>query len=148
MMKRHQAHTPRVHLTHRVVADFAPRHIARPRVLLPGRKSDRGVLANLGVGPFADVAMPNVVIHDLERDCLFLIDASPRHGHMTETRAAALRKHFAACGRHFEIFSAYADLHHFARFADSIAWETHVWIAAEPDHMIHFNGERFLGPYP
>ncbi len=29
-----------------------------------------------------------------------------------------------------------------------IAWESEVWIAEEPMHMIHFNGERFLGPYP
>ncbi len=26
--------------------------------------------------------------------------------------------------------------------------ESEVWIAEDPDHMIHFNGERFLGPYP
>ena len=34
------------------------------------------------------------------------------------------------------------------RFHSAIAWETEVWIADEPDHMIHYNGERFLGPYP
>ena len=26
--------------------------------------------------------------------------------------------------------------------------ESEVWIAEDPDHMIHFNGERVLGPYP
>jgi hypothetical protein len=33
-------------------------------------------------------------------------------------------------------------------FGSHIAWESEVWIAEDPDHMIHFNGERFLGPYP
>ena len=33
-------------------------------------------------------------------------------------------------------------------FVSHIAWESEVWIAGDPDHMIHFNGERFLGPYP
>jgi hypothetical protein len=28
-----------------------------------------------------------------------------------------------------------------------IAWETDVWIAEAPTHLIHFNGERLLGPY-
>jgi hypothetical protein len=30
---------------------------------------------------------------------------------------------------------------------DDISWETEVWIAESPTHLIHFNGERFLGPY-
>lgn len=30
---------------------------------------------------------------------------------------------------------------------EELAWETEVWIATEPDHMIHRDGERFLGPY-
>jgi hypothetical protein len=30
----------------------------------------------------------------------------------------------------------------------NIPWETEVWVAEDPDHIIHFNGERFLGPYP
>ena len=27
-------------------------------------------------------------------------------------------------------------------------WESEVWVAEDPDHLIHFDGERFLGPYP
>ncbi|MDE5070124.1 MAG: BsuBI/PstI family type II restriction endonuclease, partial [Trichodesmium sp. St4_bin8_1] len=38
--------------------------------------------------------------------------------------------------------------HTFRKFAVDIAWETEVWIADAPDHIIHFNGEKFLGPYP
>ncbi len=35
----------------------------------------------------------------------------------------------------------------YAKYASQIAWETEVWIAAAPDHLIHFNGHKFLGPY-
>jgi hypothetical protein len=28
-----------------------------------------------------------------------------------------------------------------------ISWSTEVWVADAPDHLIHFNGDRFLGPY-
>ena len=34
------------------------------------------------------------------------------------------------------------------RHLAEIAWETEVWVADAPSHLIHFNGERFLGPYP
>jgi type II restriction enzyme len=34
-----------------------------------------------------------------------------------------------------------------ARYATQIAWETEVWLADNPTHMIHFNGNKFLGPY-
>ncbi len=27
-----------------------------------------------------------------------------------------------------------------------VAWETEVWIADNPDHLVHFNGHKFLGP--
>lgn len=38
-------------------------------------------------------------------------------------------------------------LQEFRKNAADIAWETEVWIADNPDHMIHFNGDRFLGPH-
>lgn len=33
------------------------------------------------------------------------------------------------------------------RYLGEIAWETEVWVADSPSHLIHFNGVRFLGPY-
>lgn len=34
-----------------------------------------------------------------------------------------------------------------AKYLAEIAWETEVWVADSPSHLIHFNGKRFLGPY-
>jgi hypothetical protein len=43
--------------------------------------------------------------------------------------------------------SAFPDGKTFGRYRRAIAWESEVWIADAPTHMIHFNGNRFLGPY-
>jgi hypothetical protein len=45
----------RRNLVHQIIAGFAPRHVRKPRVFIPGRKSDRGALTSLGVAPFAEV---------------------------------------------------------------------------------------------
>ncbi len=66
---------------------------------------------------------------------------------MNEPRRERMVAHFNNIGKNLVFFSAFANCHIFTRFAESIAWETEVWIADAPDHMIHFNGQRFLGPY-
>ena len=42
--------------------------------------------------------------------------------------------------------SAVPDFRQFKQHVDKIAWETEVWIAEIPDHLIHFNGDKLLGP--
>ncbi|EOT43560.1 BsuBI/PstI family type II restriction endonuclease [Enterococcus columbae] len=42
--------------------------------------------------------------------------------------------------------TAFLDFKTFKKFSESLAWETEVWIADMPDHMIHLNGDKFLGP--
>jgi len=44
--------------------------------------------------------------------------------------------------------TAFLDFMSFKRYAADIVWESEVWVAAFPDHMIHFNGDKFVGPYP
>jgi hypothetical protein len=42
--------------------------------------------------------------------------------------------------------SAFPNFAEFKRWIADIAWDTEVWIAEMPDHMIHYSGDRFLGP--
>ena len=42
--------------------------------------------------------------------------------------------------------TAFQNFQTYKKFANQIAWETEIWIAEQPDHMIHLNGDRFLGP--
>ncbi len=138
----------RTRLIESIVADFTSRHIRSPHVFLPCRKSDREGLLELEIPPCNSATAPDVVIHDQERDWLFLFDAVDSRRHMDEARREKLAAQFAPSGKGLVFFSAFANRDAFSRFAESIAWETEVWIADEPDHMIHYNGVRFLGPYP
>lgn len=137
----------RTRLIESIVADFTSRHVRSPRVFLPSKKADRLSLRALGIPPCDPAAAPDVVIHDQERDWLFLVDAVESLRHMDEARHEELTAQFKPCGKGLIFFSAFADRDTFSRYAETIAWETVVWIADAPDHIIHFNGERFLGPY-
>ena len=44
--------------------------------------------------------------------------------------------------------TAFMNFTSFKKYASDIVWESEVWLADFPDHMIHFNGDKFLGPYP
>lgn len=90
--------------------------------------------------------LPDIVLHDENRQWLFLIEAVTSHGPMTPKRVVELQKMFARYDAGCVYVSAFPDLAEFRRHLKQIAWETEVWIAEMPEHLIHFNGDRFLGP--
>ncbi|MBX3745566.1 MAG: hypothetical protein KF833_09685 [Verrucomicrobiae bacterium] len=63
-------------------------------------------------------------------------------------RRKELKVLFAGCRAGLVFVTAFENRRRMQSFLSQIAWESEVWIAEDPDHMIHFNGERFLGPYP
>ena len=63
-------------------------------------------------------------------------------------RRKELKDLFAGCKAGLVFVTAFENRRTMQTFVSHIAWESEVWIADDPDHMIHFNGERFLGPYP
>jgi hypothetical protein len=88
---------------------------------------------------------PEVVIHDPERNRLFLIEVGRP---ITTRRLVELRSDVLGNSSVAPVFvSAFPDFATFCDVAGEIAWETEVWIADRPTHMIHFNGDRFLGPH-
>ena len=92
--------------------------------------------------------MPDVAIYWEERNWLVLVEAVTSHGPMSPKRVVELRTLFEGSTAWPVFVTALPDMSTFTKHAADIAWETEVWIAEDPDHMIHFNGERFLGPYP
>jgi hypothetical protein len=91
--------------------------------------------------------MPDVVVHFTKQNWLVLIDAVTSHGPVSPKRLTELKNLFADCQAGLVFVTAFLDRRRLRKYLGEIAWETEVWIADEPDHMIHFNGERFLGPY-
>lgn len=90
--------------------------------------------------------LPDVVLFDQEKKWLYLIEAVTSHGPISDKRIHALEKLVSnvKCGVIY--VTAFLSRSDFRKFSADIAWETEVWIAEEPSHMIHFNGDRFIGP--
>ena len=91
--------------------------------------------------------MPDVVVFDRERDWLVLIEAVTRHGPVDPKRIGELRELFADVRSGLVFVTAFLDRRTFVKYLSQIAWQTEVWIAESPGHLVHFDGERFLGPY-
>lgn len=109
---------------------------------------EREALAQIGVTLDDHGKIPDVVLYMPERGWLFLIEAVTSHGPVSPKRRAELRSLFGDAKVTGLVYvTAFLDKSAFAKYFSQIAWETEVWIASDPEHMIHFNGERFLGPY-
>lgn len=104
-------------------------------------------LESLGIPPMSHDKLPDVVAYDEDRKWLFLIEAVTSHGPVSPKRWIELEEAFKGCTVGLVYVTAFPDRAEFRKNAANIAWETEVWIADNPDHMIHFNGDRFLGPH-
>jgi hypothetical protein len=87
------------------------------------------------------------VIHDVARNWLLLIESVTSHGPVDGKRHHELMKLFAGSSAGLVYVTAFPTRAVMARYLADIAWESEVWVADAPTHMIHFNGVRFLGPY-
>ena len=136
-----------------IIEEFCPRFTPGGDVLYVGDTGDKGgccetdTLAKLGVSVDLHGKMPDVVVHYSKKDWLVLIEAVTTHGPVDAKRRAELQKLFAGAKPGLVYVTAFKDRASMVGYLNEISWETEVWVAASPTHMIHFNGERFLGPY-
>ena len=134
------------------VDTFAPRFIQQPQVLYIGDTAkknlfiDNDAFAKINMAVTDHDKLPDVVILDAKRKWLFLIEAVTSHGPMNPKRIFELQEMFKACKHGLVFVSAFPDFSEFKRHSNDISWETEVWVAEAPDHMIHYNGDKFLGP--
>ena len=105
-------------------------------------------LASLGVTLDSAAKIPDVIVHYRAKNWLLLIEAVTSAGPVDGKRRKELKELFAGCKAGLVFVTAFETRRTMQSFLSHIAWESEVWIAEDPDHMIHFNGERFLGPYP
>lgn len=136
-----------------IVEQFCPRYTPGGKVLLigdAGNKNvveDDGALSALGIELEARGKAPDVVLYDVKRDWLIVIEAVTSHGPIDQKRRNEIADMFSKTKTGIVYVTAFADTAGYVKFARAIAWETEVWIAEAPDHLIHYNGSRFLGPY-
>ena len=91
--------------------------------------------------------MPDVVVYHTKKNWLALIEAGISHGPVNPKRRQELKKLFAGSSAGLVFVTAFLGRHAMLKYLNDISWETEVWVAESPTHLIHFNGERFLGPY-
>ncbi len=104
-------------------------------------------LASLGVIVDSHGKMPDLVVYLPEQNWLVLIEAASSHGPVDAKRHGELSALFAGSKAGLVYVSAFPDRKEMRKYLSAIAWETEVWCAEDATHLIHFNGERFLGPY-
>jgi len=91
--------------------------------------------------------LPDVVLFDPQKNCLFLIEAVTAHGPLSPKRQIELEQTLKHCKAKRVYIGAFPDFREFKRHINNIAWESEVWIENNPDHMIHFNGPKFFTVY-
>ena len=91
--------------------------------------------------------MPDMVIHFTQKNWLIVIEAVTSHGPINIKRHNELKALFASSKIELVYVTAFDTRSTMMRYINEIAWETEIWIADQPSHMIHLNGERFMGPY-
>lgn len=147
--------TPGAHseLIKAIIEQFGPRFAPGAKVLYIGDTGAKMVLYDqvtfetLGLhfdthGKFSDV-----VLYWRERNWLLLIESVTSHGPVDPKRHSELAELFDASTAGLVYVTAFPDRQTMARYLGEISWETEVWVADSPSHLIHFNGEKFLGPY-
>ena len=136
-----------------IMMEFGPRFVPGSEVIYLGDtgakedffKPER--LAELGVRVDRKGKLPDVILYWSERDWLLLIESVTSHGAIDSKRHSELATLFAEATSSPIYVTAFRDRKTMAKYLADISWETEVWIADAPTHMIHFNGDRFLGSY-
>lgn len=147
------SHFEHAALIRAVVEDFAPRFVPDCVAIYVDdtrddlEPSELALLADLGIDVDSRGKMPHVMLHSVEKNWLLLVEAVTNHGLIDDKRHAELTKLCAGSTAGLIFVTALPSRAIMADLPGEIAWETVVWTADEPSHLIHFNGARFLGPY-
>lgn len=140
-------------LIQQIIEEFCPRFTPGGQVLYVGDAGvkwlvfDEETLASLGVTVDAHGKMPDVVIFMRDLNWLVLIEAASSHGPVDHKRYIELQELFGQSTAGLVFISAFPSQQVMRKYVGTIAWETDVWCADQATHLIHFDGERFLGPY-
>lgn len=135
-----------------ILEEFAPRFAPNAHCLYLGDTTEKDLVKNveklneLGFSITLHDKMPDVVLFREDKNWLYFIEAVTSVGPMSPARILEIQKltENVEVGKIF--VTAFLNFKTYNRFAKELAWETEVWIADMPDHMIHLNGDKFLGP--
>lgn len=135
-----------------VIELFAPQFASGALLLYLGDTADKTLyidseqLIHLGISINEHDKLPDIILYLPEKHWLYLIEVVTSHGPMTPKRLVELNQILNDCSAGKIFVTAFPTFAEFRRHMRGISWETEVWIAEAPEHLIHYNGDRFLGP--
>ena len=136
-----------------IIEEMAPRFLPGATLVYIGDTGekwgffDKELATQIGLSVEEHGKMPDVVLWLYDKKWLVLVESVTSHGPVDSKRRIELAELFASAKGDKVYISAFPDKRTFARFAPDVAWETETWVADNPTHMVHFNGDKFLGPY-
>lgn len=139
-------------LQREIIEEFLPRFGNGCEILYVGDTTNKYLLRDdekllqLGFFELTHEALPDIVAYDKDKNWLYLIEAFYSSGLMSEERIFELKKALKKCKTGLIFITAFTSKNDFKKNATVIGWETEVWTADNPDHLVHFNGHKFLGP--
>lgn len=135
-----------------IIEEFAPRFAPNSECLYVGDTIQKDLVKNeeklkeLGFSITLHDKMPDVVLYCEDKKWLYFIESVTSVGPMDPKRIREIEEMTAAVTVGKIYVTSFLDFKTFKKFSETLAWETEVWIADMPDHMIHLNGDKFLGP--
>ena len=135
-----------------IIEEFAPRFAPGCECLYVGDSTNRDLYKNeeklrkLGFEITLHDKMPDVVLYREDVDWIYFVEAVTSVGPMNPKRLLEIAEMTTGVESGMIYVTAFLDFETYKTFSMDLAWETEVWLANNPDHMIHLNGDKFLGP--
>lgn len=136
-----------------IVEEFCPRYTPGARILYLGDAGQKFIINDvetfkeIGINIDIHGKMPDVIVYYEIKKWLVFVEAVTSHGPVDLKRKNELMNIFESSGMGLVFITAFNNRRAMVKYLNSISWETEVWLAEDPEHLIHFNGEKFLGPY-
>ncbi len=135
-----------------IIEDFLPLYGFGAEVLYVGDTKEKylhlekDALQSINFFPLEHEELPDVVAYSKSKNLLYLIEAYHSTGEWSEVRVRKVKRKLqeSKCTAKAIFFTAFENKSAFKQKAKDIAWETEVWIADSPEHLVHFNGYKFL----
>ena len=135
-----------------IIEEFAPRFAPESECLYVGDTTKKDMVKNteklkaIGFDITLHDKMPDVVLYKEDENWLYFIEAVDSVGPMSPDRIRDIEQMTQNVKAGKIYVTAFLNFDKYKKFSKELAWETEVWIADTPDHMIHLNGDKFLGP--
>ncbi len=140
-------------LQKQIVELFLPQFVPDAELLYLGDATNKSLfmeevkLEELGFFELSHEMLPDVVAYSPEKDWIILVEAVHSANPIDHIRHLQMEESTKKCSAPCVYVSAFKDRGSFRKWVLEISWETEAWLADEPEHLIHFNGDKFLGPY-